>query len=57
MPQLEDALRKLALELNVKAAVLIHPCRVALTGKTVGPPLFDVIQVLGRETTLKRLRG
>ena len=57
VPLLEDALRKLALELNVKAAVLIHPCRVALTGKTVGPPLFDVIQVLGRETTLKRLRG
>lgn len=57
VPLLEDALRKLALELNVKAAVLIHPCRVALTGKTVGPPLFDVIQVLGKETTLKRLRG
>ena len=57
VPLLEDALRKLALELNVKAAVLIHPCRVALTGKTVGPPLFDVIQVLGKETTIKRLRG
>jgi len=57
VPPLEDALRKLAEQLGVKAATLIHPCRVALTGKTVGPPLFDVIQVLGRETTLKRLRG
>ena len=57
VPPLEDALRKLAEQLGVKAAVLIHPCRVALTGKTVGPPLFDVIQVLGKETTLKRLRG
>jgi glutamyl-tRNA synthetase len=57
VPLLEDALRKLAESLGVKAATLIHPCRVALTGKTVGPPLFDVIVVLGRERVLKRLRG
>jgi glutamyl-tRNA synthetase len=56
VPVLEEALRRLAERLGVKAAALIHPCRVALTGKTVGPPLFDVIQVLGRETTLTRLR-
>jgi glutamyl/glutaminyl-tRNA synthetase len=55
VPALEDALRKLAEELKAKPAILIHPCRVALTGKTVGPPLFDVIQVLGRERTVKRL--
>lgn len=57
LPHLEEALRKLAEELNVKAATLIHPCRVALTGKTVGPPLFDLIVVLGKERTLRRLRA
>jgi glutamyl-tRNA synthetase len=57
VPALEDALRKLSEELKEKPAVLIHPCRVALTGKTVGPPLFDLMQVLGRERTLARLRA
>lgn len=54
---LEATLRGLASELNVKAAALIHPCRVALTGKTVGPPLFDVVMTIGKERTLRRLRG
>jgi glutamyl-tRNA synthetase len=57
IPQLEEALRQLAEDLQVKAALLIHPCRVALTGRTVGPPLFDLIQVLGKDRTLKRLRS
>jgi glutamyl-tRNA synthetase len=52
---LEEELRKLAEERTLKAAALIHPCRVALTGRTVGPPLFDLIRVLGRDRTLKRL--
>jgi glutamyl-tRNA synthetase len=56
VPQLEEALRKLAEDLQVKASLLIHSCRVALTGRTVGPPLFDLIQVLGKDRTLKRLR-
>ncbi len=51
----EKALRELAERLSIKAAELIHPCRVALTGKTVGPPLFDVIEVLGKELTCRRL--
>jgi glutamyl-tRNA synthetase len=42
--------------MKIKAADLIHPTRVALTGKTVGPPLFDVIAVLGRDLTIKRLK-
>jgi glutamyl-tRNA synthetase len=57
VPELEDALRKLAEELSVKAAALIHPCRVALTGRTVGPPLFDVIAAIGREKVFARLRA
>lgn len=53
----EKALRELAGELKIKAAELIHPCRVALTGKRVGPPLFDLIAVLGKDLTIKRLRN
>ena len=31
------------------------PVRVAVTGRTVGPPLFESLEVLGRERTLARL--
>ena len=52
---LENELRKLAEELKIKAAGLVHPCRVALTGKSVGPPLFETVELLGKETSTKRL--
>src|SRR4051794_30402350 len=51
----EAALRGLAERAGVKAGVLIHAVRVALTGKTVSPGLFDVIALLGRERTHARL--
>jgi glutamyl-tRNA synthetase len=54
--RLEDALRKTAEELGVSAAKLIHPVRLALTGVTVGAPLFDVAALLGEETSMRRLR-
>ncbi|HSS44807.1 MAG TPA: glutamate--tRNA ligase [Thermoanaerobaculia bacterium] len=53
---LERTLRAIAEESRVPAAKLIHPTRLALTGTTVGAPLFDVVALLGKETTLKRLR-
>ncbi len=52
---LEQALRALAEAEKIKASDLIHPCRVAVTGKRVGPPLFDALSLIGRERTLKRL--
>ncbi len=52
---LEPALRQLAEELGVKAAVLIHPTRMALTAATGGPGIFDVIAVVGREATRRHL--
>jgi glutamyl-tRNA synthetase len=33
------------------------PIRVAITGRTIGPPLFESIEVLGREETLRRLQA
>ena len=53
---LEQTLRSIAEESGVSAARLIHPMRLALTGTTVGAPLFDVVALLGKETTLRRLR-
>jgi glutamyl-tRNA synthetase len=33
------------------------PIRVAITGRTVGPPLFESIEVLGRDETVRRLQS
>ncbi len=52
----EAALRATADAGGVSAGKLIHPVRLALTGVTVGAPLFDVADLLGKETTLRRLR-
>jgi glutamyl-tRNA synthetase len=52
----EEALRRTAEAEGVSAGKLIHPTRLALTGVTVGAPLFDVVALLGRETALRRLR-
>jgi len=52
---IEESFRKLVGELGIEAKILIHPVRVALTGKTVGPGLFEVIYYLGIQRTKKRL--
>lgn len=52
---IETSFRELVKELNIEAKTLIHPIRVALTGKTIGPGLFEVIYYLGKETTITRL--
>jgi nondiscriminating glutamyl-tRNA synthetase len=51
----EAALRGAAAECGVKAGVLIHATRVAMTGRTTSPGLFDVLTLLGRERTIARL--
>ena len=48
---LETELRALADARGVKAAVLIHPLRMALSGQKAGPPVFDLVEVMGRERT------
>ncbi len=52
---IEASFRELVAELGVEAKKLIHPIRVALTGKTIGPGLFEVIYYLGKERSCKRL--
>jgi glutamyl-tRNA synthetase len=52
----EKHLRSLADSKGVKAGLLINAVRVGLTGQGVAPSLFEVMQVLGRDRTLSRLR-
>jgi glutamyl-tRNA synthetase len=49
--------RELAQERGVKAASIIHPARMAVSGKTKGAGLFEMMELLGKERVLKRLRG
>jgi len=54
---IEGAVRGVAEESGVKAASLIHAVRVAITGKTVSPGLFEVVALVGRERAHERLRA
>jgi len=53
---IEKVVRGLASSEGVKAGEVIMPARIALTGKKVSPGIFDVMLLLGRERTVKRLR-
>jgi glutamyl-tRNA synthetase len=53
---LERILRSLAAELNLATGELFGLLRVAVTGRTAAPPLFQTMAVLGRERCLKRFR-
>jgi glutamyl-tRNA synthetase len=52
----EEQFKRLVEEEGIKMGQLAQPVRVALTGRTASPGLFDVMEVLGRERTLSRLR-
>jgi len=51
----EESFKKLVEEEGVKMGALAQPVRVALTGRTASPGLFEVMEVLGQERTLFRL--
>jgi glutamyl-tRNA synthetase len=52
---IEAALRQLSEEIFIKASKLIHPTRLALSGRTIGPGLFEMMELLGKETVIRRL--
>jgi glutamyl-tRNA synthetase len=52
---LDQALRAAAQELGVKAGQMFQPIRVAVCGRKNAPPLFETLEVLGKETTLRRI--
>jgi glutamyl/glutaminyl-tRNA synthetase len=53
---IEKACRELAEEKSLKAAQIIHPTRAAISGKTAGAGLFEMMELLGKERVLRRLR-
>ena len=48
-------IKKVAASLGVKAGPVVHPTRLACTGKTVGPSLYHLMEVLGKERILQRI--
>ena len=52
---LEGVIREFAESTGIKAGVVIHPLRLALTGQTTSPGIFDVMYVLGKETVVRRV--
>ncbi|MDX6404330.1 MAG: nondiscriminating glutamyl-tRNA synthetase [Blastocatellia bacterium] len=55
--QAEAALRIFSDEVGVKAGLLINASRTMLTGQAVGPSMFEVFEILGRERSVMRLRS
>ncbi len=54
--RIEEACRAMAEEKGLKAGEIIHPTRMAISGKMKGAGLFEMMEVLGKEKTLERMR-
>jgi len=53
---LEDAFKKVMQSCEIKLGKIAQPVRVALTGKTVSPGIFEIIHVLGKDVVISRLK-
>ncbi len=53
---LERTAREFALEFDVKVGIPINACRAVITGQIKGPSMFEVLEIMGRERVVKRLR-
>jgi len=53
--QFEVIIRKTAEDLNLKVSLVAQSLRLAITGKTVSPGLFEIIEVIGVDETIKRI--
>jgi glutamyl-tRNA synthetase len=52
--QIETSLKALAQKLSCKTGDLVHPARVAVSGRTVGPSLYHMLEVMGKDRVLAR---
>ncbi|MCX5667935.1 MAG: glutamate--tRNA ligase family protein, partial [Candidatus Omnitrophica bacterium] len=52
----EALCRKMADDKNIKPAAIIHPTRVAISGKTAGAGLFEIMEILGKDMVLERMQ-
>lgn len=53
---IEKICREISEERSLKAAQIIHPTRVAISGKTKGAGLFEIMEILGKEKVLERMK-
>jgi glutamyl-tRNA synthetase len=51
----EHALKQVAAELNIGVGKLIHPLRLATSGMSTGPGVYDILHILGKEEVLSRI--
>lgn len=54
---IEEICRDIVEERGIKAAAVIHPTRMAISGKTKGAGLFEIMEVLGKEKVTNRMKG
>ncbi len=54
--KIEEVCRKIAEERELKASGIIHPTRMAISGQTKGAGLFEMMQVMGKEKVIERMR-
>jgi len=56
-PEIQEALKSALVDgLGLKPRLAYGPLRVALSGRKVSPPLFESMEILGRESTLRRIQ-
>jgi glutamyl/glutaminyl-tRNA synthetase len=53
--EIEAALKTAAAKLGVKLGAIVHPTRLAATGSNVGPSLYHLLEVLGKDKVLARI--
>ena len=53
--EIEAAVRALSEELGIKVALLVHPTRMLISGQTVGPSLWELLEFFGKERVLRRM--
>ena len=52
---LEAALKQLAAEIGCKTGELVHPARVAVSGRSIGPSLYHMLEIMGKPRVLQRM--
>jgi glutamyl-tRNA synthetase len=52
---LETTLKQLAAEIGCKTGELVHPARVAVSGRTIGPSLYHMLEIMGKPRVLQRM--
>ncbi len=53
---LEECIKTFCHDNGYKFGLIFHPLRVAVSGKTTGPGLFEMLELLGREKVLERVK-